>query len=124
MDGEAGAPRQQMADELPRHAPLRASVHNATEHYADIKALAHSGGGHQAIDLLRSTGESASPNVAFATDWGHDNAGYWLRKTEAEGQAFLYNNAQPAWPATFCAAEFQISRQFGLRSMEDYLSRL
>ena len=118
---------QEMADDRPRKVLSRAGLRHATEQDAEPEALAHSAkseDNHQGLKLLLAIADSAPPNAVNFTDWGNGNASYRLRNTEAGHHALVCTNERPLRSATFCAAEFQISRQFGLRCTGDYLCRV
>ena len=121
MAGESEAPRPKMTDGLPRHVLSRASLQQVPVRDAGHQAPARSvksEGGHHALELPRAIAEVASPKVAHTTDLGHSNATHWLRNPEADEKAFEHTNAQLLWAATFCAAGFQISREFERISVE------
>ena len=124
MAGKAVATARKMTDGRPRHAPLRASLRNATEQDAELKTLAHSveaEDGHQAFELLQAIAESAPPYVVVATDRGQSNARFRLRNTEAEREASAHADEALLRAAARCEAGLQISRQLELGSMEAYL---
>ena len=76
---------------------LRASSRNASEQDADLKALTQSvesEDNRPAFELLRSIAELASPDGAFAADWGHSNVRYWLWNSEAGNQSVAYTAGQ------------------------------
>ena len=86
-----------MTGDFSGHVDLRAVLHIANEQDAELQSSAHSvksEDGHQAPGLSRGIAESDPPSAALATDWGHGNAHYWLRDTEAGNQAFVYYNGQ------------------------------
>ena len=101
-----------------------ASLHTAGRQHAEIEASPLStkpGGGQQGFGLLRAMAISAPPNTAYATDWGHSNASFCPWQTEADTEAFAHNNEQLLRAATFCAAEFRVSRDYALGSCGNHL---
>ena len=72
------------------------------------------------LELLRSTAESASPGILHTADKDLSNARYWLRNSEAGEPAFVYSYERLPRAAAFCAAHYQIPRQFAVRFMGDF----
>ena len=121
------APTPKTTDGHPRHALLRASLHQASIQNAELQAPARSveaEDGHQAFGFLRAFAGVASPDVARTTDRGRSNATHWLRNTEADEKPCQYANEQLLRAAALRAAQFQISRMFALRSIERRLSKV
>ena len=97
MRGGDIASQQQMPDEHPRHAFLRASLRNPAEQDVELNDWAHSvkpEDGRQAFGLLRVIAESKSPDVFVATDWGRSDASCRSWKTEPGEQSFARNSRQ------------------------------
>ena len=74
------------------------------------------GDGHQAVEFLRAIANVAAPTAVHTTDWGHSGASFWLQNSGAGEKDLECSDEQLLRAAAFCAAEFQISRKFELRS--------
>ena len=115
----------EMAEQRPRRALFSANLQNAGERDAGLEAVARPIKAEDRLhvfELLRAVAILAPPNAVYATDWVHRNASFWLRRTKAEKEAVAYNDEQLLRAATLCASEFQVSRDYALRSVGNHLS--
>ena len=103
-------PMPEMSDGRPRHAPLRASLHQATVQDAELQAPARptkAEDGRQATEPLRAIVDVAAPSIAHMTGWGHSDASFWLQNAEAGKEAFEYTGNSPSGLPCFAELTFR-----------------
>ena len=98
----------------PRFIFIRASLETAKLQDKELRRLATSpdrAENQQAIAILEPEAATAPEKELIPPRWDHPNASYWLKRTEADSQAFVYSSEELHVAAVFCAAELQVSRE-------------
>ena len=111
----------------PRCICIRASLENACAQHQELCRLAappYRTENNQAIAISDSEAAAAPAKEHTPPRWGPQNANYWLTRTEADSQAYIYASGELHIAATFCAAELQVSREIRLSELELHIFSL
>ena len=111
----------------PRCLFFRASLENACIQDQELCRLASppdKAENYQAIANLGSGAAAPPTKELIPPCWGHQNASYWLKRTEVDSQSFIYTSEELRIAATFCAAELQVSSKTRLSDLELHIFSL